>query len=142
MSNIIIDTIEKEQIRTDLPEFNIGDTIRVTFTFKEITKAGSNPGASKNARGSIGATKEEIKHQVYEGIVIARKNGGLRETVTVRKISAGVGVEKTFCINSPQIAALSIVKKGRVRRAKLYYLRNRTGKAAKVPAAKITAKKA
>lgn len=141
MSNSIIDIIEKESIRTDLPAFNIGDTIRVSFKFKEITKATNSPGGSKNNRQAAGV-KEEIKHQSFEGIVIARKNGGCRETVTVRKISSGIGVEKTFCINSPQVDGIKVVKRGRVRRAKLYYLRDRSGKAAKVPAAKITAKPA
>ena len=131
----IIDTIEQEQMRHDLPEFKIGDTLRITIRFKEITRTGGGPG-SKNKHG-VKSVKEEMKTQVFEGTLIARKNGGLRETITVRKISAGVGVEKTFMLNSPQIQKIDVVRKGFVRRAKLYYLRERTGKAARVKAAKI-----
>ena len=131
----VIDIIEQEQMRTDIPEFKIGDTLRITLRFKEITRSGST-GGSKNIHG-VKTVKEEMKTQVFEGTLIARKNGGLRETITVRKISAGVGVEKTFMLNSPQIQKIEIVRKGFVRRAKLYYLRERTGKAARVKAAKI-----
>ncbi len=137
MSNSLIDVIEREGMRTDIPDFKIGDTVRVSLKFKEVSKASNNPGGSKNNR-TAATVKEEIKHQIFEGVVIARKNGGIRETVTVRKISAGVGVEKVFCLHSPQIDSIAVVKRGRVRRAKLYYLRDRTGKAAKVPAAKLT----
>lgn len=132
----VIDVIEQEQMRKDIPEFNIGDTLRITLRFKEITRAGTAPGGSKNQHASK-TVKEEIKTQVYEGTLIARKNGGLRETITVRKISSGVGVEKTFMLHSPQIQKIEVVRKGFVRRAKLYYLRERTGKAARVRAAKI-----
>lgn len=133
----VIDVIEQEQMRKDIPEFKIGDTLRITLRFKEITRAGTAPGGSKNQHAAK-SVKEEIKTQVYEGTLIARKNGGLRETITVRKISAGVGVEKTFMLHSPQIQKIEVVRKGFVRRAKLYYLRERTGKAARVRAAKIT----
>ncbi|MBQ4444602.1 MAG: 50S ribosomal protein L19 [Clostridia bacterium] len=132
----VIDVIEQEQMRKDIPEFKIGDTLRITLRFKEITRAGTAPGGSKNQHASK-TVKEEIKTQVYEGTLIARKNGGLRETITVRKISSGVGVEKTFMLHSPQIQKIEVVRKGFVRRAKLYYLRERTGKAARVKAAKI-----
>ena len=132
----VIDVIEQEQLRKDIPEFKIGDTLRITLRFKEITKSGATPGGSKNIHASK-TVKEEIKTQVYAGTLIARKNGGLRETITVRKISAGVGVEKTFMLHSPQIQKIEVVRKGFVRRAKLYYLRERTGKAARVKAAKI-----
>ena len=132
----VIDVIEQEQMRKDIPEFKIGDTLRITLRFKEITRAGTAPGGSKNQHAAK-TVKEEIKTQIYEGTLIARKNGGLRETITVRKISAGVGVEKTFMLHSPQIQKIEVVRKGFVRRAKLYYLRERTGKAARVKAAKI-----
>ena len=110
MSNII-DLIESEGIRKDLPNFNVGDTVKV---FVKVVEG----------------TKERL--QAYEGTVIARKNGGIRETFTVRRICYGVGVERTFPLNSPKIDRIEIVRRGRVRRAKLYYLRDRKGKAAKV----------
>lgn len=118
MSNVI-DQIEKESMRSDLPEFNIGDTVKV---FVKV----------------IEGTKERL--QAYEGVVIARKNGGLRETFTVRRISFGIGVERIFPVHSPKIAKIEIVKSGVVRRAKLYYLRERSGKSAKLRE-KITVKK-
>ena len=136
MSNII-DVIEKENLRTDLPDFRIGDTVKVNLKFKLVTKSASSPGGSKNIRVDK-TVKEEIKHQIFEGTVIARKNSGIRETITVRKVaSGGIGVEKTFQLQSPSISSIEIVRKGRVRRAKLYYLRERTGKAARVKSAKI-----
>ena len=110
MSNII-DLIESEGIRKDLPNFNVGDTVKV---FVKVVEG----------------NKERL--QAYEGTVIARKNGGIRETFTVRRICYGVGVERTFPLNSPKIDRIEIVRRGRVRRAKLYYLRDRKGKAAKV----------
>ena len=90
---------------------------------------------AKNARTDK-SVKEEIKSQTFEGLVIARRGGGISETFTVRKISYGVGVEKTFMLHSPQIESIQVVRKGSVRRSKLYYMRGRTGKAAKVKAAK------
>lgn len=114
MANII-DAIEKEGMRTDIPEFNIGDTIKV---YAKI----------------IEGNKERI--QGFEGVVIARKNGGLRETFTVRRVSFGVGVEKTYPLHSPKIDHIEVVKKGVVRRAKLYYLRERSGKSAKIKESK------
>ena len=106
----IIKQIEAESLR-EVAQFNVGDTVRVNFKVIE-------------------GNKERI--QAYEGIVIARKHGGLRETFTVRRISSGIGVERTFPLHSPKIESIVVVRKGQVRRAKLYYLRKRTGKAAKV----------
>ena len=113
MANII-DQIEKENMKESVPEFNIGDTIRVGVKIKE-------------------GDKERI--QGYEGVVIARKNGGSRESFTVRKISNGVGVERTFPLHSPLVASIEVVRKGKPRRAKLYYVRELTGKAAKIKSA-------
>ena len=110
MANII-DQIEKEQLRDDLTSFNIGDTIRVMVKVKE-------------------GDKERI--QAYEGIVIAKKGSGIKETFTVRRISFGIGVERTFPLHSPRIDKVIVVRKGKVRRAKIYYIRNLSGKAAKV----------
>ena len=107
----ILNEIGKEQIRTDLPQLNIGDTVHVYIKVKE-------------------GTRERI--QMFEGTIIAKKHGGISETFTVRRVSYGVGVEKTFLVNSPNIDHIDIVRKGKVRRAKLYYLRDRVGKAAKV----------
>lgn len=113
MANII-DQIEKENMKESIPEINIGDTVKVSVKIKEGDKS---------------------RIQAYEGVVIARKNGGVRETFTVRKISNGVGVEKTFPIHSPLIAGVEVVRKGKPRRAKLYYVRSLTGKAAKIKSA-------
>lgn len=113
MANII-DQIEKENMKESVPEFNVGDTVRVGVKIKE-------------------GDKERI--QGYEGVVIARKNGGSRESFTVRKISNGVGVERTFPIHSPLVASIEVVRKGKPRRAKLYYVRELTGKAAKIKSA-------
>ena len=110
MANLI-DLIEKEGMRTDLPDFRVGDSVKVYVKVVE-------------------GNKERL--QAFDGIVIARRNGSIRETFTVRKISYGVGVERTFPLHSPKIDHIEIVRKGKVRRAKLYYLRGRTGKAAKV----------
>ena len=112
MANII-DVIEKENMKSELPEFGIGDTVKVSVKIKE-------------------GDKERI--QAYEGVVIARRNGGIRETIVVRKISNGVGVERTFPLHSPLIAGIDVVRKGKPRRAKLYYVRYLTGKAAKIKA--------
>lgn len=110
MSNII-DLIESEGIRKDIPDFQPGDTVRV---FVKVVEG----------------NRERL--QAYEGLVIARKNGGIRETFTVRRISYGVGVERTFPLHSPKIDHIEIVRYGKVRRAKLYYIRDLKGKAAKV----------
>lgn len=113
MANII-DQLERESMKDSVPEFSVGDTVVVSQRIKE-------------------GDKERI--QAFEGVVIARKNGGVSETFTVRKISYGVGVEKSFPIHSPKIANIEVVRKGKPRRAKLYYVRNLTGKAAKVKSA-------
>lgn len=107
----VIESITQEQIRTDLPKLLIGDTIKVHVKIKE-------------------GNRERI--QVFEGTVISKKHGGINETFTVRRVSYGVGVERTFPVNSPKIAKIEVVRHGKVRRAKLYYLRDRVGKAAKV----------
>lgn len=107
----ILQQITQEQIRTDLPAFNIGDTIRIYVKVKE-------------------GNRERI--QMFEGTVIKKNHGGIQETFTVRRLSYGVGVERTFPMNSPKIDRIEISRRGKVRRAKLYYLRDRVGKAAKV----------
>lgn len=103
--------IEKEYLRDDLPAFNAGDMIRVNVRVRE-------------------GEKERL--QAFEGVCIARKHGGVNETFTVRKISNGIGVERIFPLHSPSIATLDVVRRGRVRRAKLYYLRGLRGKAARI----------
>ena len=133
--NTIIETIGKEALKENITPFNIGDTVKVHIKFKEITRGSAEAKQSKNAR-SDKTVKEEIKTQTFEGLVIARRGGGISETFTVRKISYGVGVEKTFMLHSPQIESIEVTRRGSVRRAKLYYMRGRTGKAAKVKAAK------
>lgn len=107
----IIRELEKEQLRTDLPELQIGDTVRV---FVKVVEG----------------SRERLQN--FEGIVIKMHGGGIRKTFTVRRLSYGVGVERTFPYHSPRIGRIEVVRHGRVRRAKLYYLRNRVGKAAKV----------
>lgn len=107
----VIKNIEAEQIRKDLPNFNVGDTVRVEVKIKE-------------------GEKERL--QAFEGTVLKRQNGGLRETFTVRRVAYGVGVERTFPLNAPIIDSIKVVRRGKVRRAKLNYLRDRVGKAAKV----------
>ncbi|NLL56867.1 MAG: 50S ribosomal protein L19 [Clostridiales bacterium] len=110
MANII-DVIENEGMRKDIPDFRVGDTVRV---FVKVVEG----------------ARERL--QAFEGVVIARKNGSIRETFTVRRISYGVGVERTFPLHTPKIDHIEVVRRGKVRRAKLYYLRGRTGRAAKV----------
>ncbi len=107
----IIEAINQENIKSSIPQFNVGDTVKVMVKVIE-------------------GDRERL--QAFEGIVIARKHGGISETFTVRRLSFGVGVEKTFPIHSPKVADIQVVRRGKVRRAKLYYLRARTGKAAKV----------
>lgn len=111
MNNVILDNFTKDQLREEPFKFEIGSIVRVHVKIKE-------------------GSRERI--QVFEGTVIAKKHGGVSETVTVRRVSYGVGVERTFPVNSPNLAKVEVVRRGKVRRAKLYYLRNRTGKAAKV----------
>ena len=107
----IIRSIEKAQLRTDLPTFGIGDTVRV---FVKVVEG----------------SRERL--QAFEGVVISMRNGGVRETFTVRRVSYGIGVERTFPMHSPRVDHVEIIRSGKVRRAKLYYLRNLQGKAAKL----------
>ena len=107
----IIQSLEQEQLRSDIPEFAPGDTVRVHVKVVE-------------------GTRERI--QAFEGVVIARSGTGVRETFTVRRISYGVGVERTFPVHSPRLDKIQLMRRGIVRRAKLYYLRNLTGKAARI----------
>ena len=107
----VIQEIEKEQLREFTPEFAPGDTIKVLYLVRE-------------------GQKERI--QAFEGVCIARKHGGLDETFTVRKISSGVGVERIFPLHAPTVSGIEVVRRGRVRRAKLYYLRGRRGKSARI----------
>lgn len=109
--NEIIRKIEAEQLKENAPEFHVGDTVKVYAKIKE-------------------GNRERI--QIFEGTVIKRQNGGAKETFTVRKFSNGVGVEKTWPLHSPIVTKIQVVRKGKVRRAKLYYLRDRIGKRAKV----------
>jgi large subunit ribosomal protein L19 len=111
MNQAILQQIIADQLRTDIPAFKAGDTVRVHVKVKE-------------------GNRERI--QVFEGVVIRRRGGNISETFTVRKISYGVGVERTFPLHSPKIEKIEVVRRGRVRRAKLYYLRNLTGKAARI----------
>lgn len=109
--NTIIEAFASKQLKNEIPSFNIGDTIRVHNRIKE-------------------GNRERI--QMFEGTVIAKRNGGIGETFTVRRISYGVGVEKTFPIHSPNVVKVDVIRTGKVRRAKLFYLRDRVGKSAKV----------
>jgi large subunit ribosomal protein L19 len=107
----IIEAIEQDYKRTDIPEFGVGDTLKVYIKIKE-------------------GNRERV--QLFEGFVLKIQNGGLSQTFTVRRIASGVGVEKTFPMHSPMIEKIEVVRKGSVRRAKLNYMRERTGKAAKI----------
>ena len=107
----IIRSIEQKQLRTDLPKISIGDTVRVWVKVVE-------------------GSRERL--QAFEGVVIAMRNGGIRETFTVRRVSYGIGVERTFPMHSPRVDHVEIIRSGKVRRAKLYYLRNLQVKAAKL----------
>lgn len=107
----VIQEIESQQLREDIPSFAPGDTVRVNVRVRE-------------------GEKERI--QAFEGVCIARKNGGTRETFTVRKVSGGIGVERIFPLHSPSIEAIAVVRRGHVRRAKLYYLRALRGKKARI----------
>lgn len=111
MSQELLNSLVKEQLKTDLPEFKSGDTVTVHVRIVE-------------------GTRERI--QLFEGVVIRRRGGGISETFTVRKISYGVGVERTFPVHTPKIDKIDVVRRGRVRRAKLYYLRDLRGKAARI----------
>ncbi|MDR2156748.1 MAG: 50S ribosomal protein L19 [Clostridiales Family XIII bacterium] len=107
----ILDAVTQEYLRTDIPKIKIGDTVKVHIKIKE-------------------GARERI--QIFEGFVLKKQNGGVSETFTVRRIASGVGVEKTFPINSPKIDKVEVVKHGFVRRAKLNYMRQRTGKSARI----------
>ncbi|MDR1781838.1 MAG: 50S ribosomal protein L19 [Bacilli bacterium] len=107
----VVEDITKRQIKSDIPEFNSGDTVRVHVKIVE-------------------GNRERI--QVFEGVVIKRQGGGISETYTVRKISSGVGVERTFPLHSPRVAKIEVIRRGKVRRNKLFYLRERSGKSARI----------
>ena len=107
----LIQTLTEQYMKPELPTMNVGDTVRVTIRVKEGNRE---------------------RNQAFEGTIIAKKHGGIQETITVRRISYGVGCEKVFPVHSPSIISVDTVRKGKVRRAKLYYLRDRVGKAAKV----------
>ena len=107
----IISVLEQEQLRKDIPDFRPGDTVKVHVKVVE-------------------GNRERI--QVFEGVVIGRQNGGVRETFTVRRVSYGIGVERTFLVHSPRLAKIEVSRRGFVRRAKLHYLRGLTGKAARI----------
>ena len=107
----LLTAMTNEQLKTEVPQFNVGDTVKVHNLVKE-------------------GAKERI--QIFEGTVIAKHGGGISETFTVRRVTYGCGVEKTFPLHSPHVAKVDVVRQGKVRRAKLYYLRDRVGKASKV----------
>ena len=109
--NLVLEAFTNEQLKTEVTSFNVGDTIRVHNRIKE-------------------GNRERI--QLFEGTVIAKRNGGISETFTVRRVAYGCGVEKTFPVHSPNVVAVDVIRKGKVRCAKLYYLRGRVGKKAKV----------
>lgn len=111
MSAQLIRSIEEEQLKSDLPEIFVGDTVKVGVRIRE-------------------GEKERV--QPYEGTVIAMRNGGINETITVRKVFQGVGVERVFLLHSPLIESIKVLRRGKVRRAKLFYLRDRVGKATRV----------
>ena len=107
----LMKSIAQEYVKSDIPAFGVGDTVRVHIKIKE-------------------GNRERI--QVFEGFVLKRQNGGIGETFTVRRIASGVGVEKTFPLHSPLVEKIEVVRRGRVRRARLHYMRQRTGKSAKI----------
>ncbi len=111
MRNKLLEAVEASQLRTDFPEFKVGDNVKVHVRIRE-------------------GAKERI--QIFEGLVIAKKESGTRETFKVRKISFGIGVTRTFPLNSPMIAAIEVVRSNKVRRAKLYYMAERQGKSARM----------
>lgn len=107
----LIQTLTQQYMKSELPEMNVGDTVRVTVRVKEGNR---------------------VRNQAFDGTIIAKKHGGINETITVRRISYGVGCEKVFPVHSPTIVSVDTLRRGKVRRAKLYYLRDRVGKRAKV----------
>jgi large subunit ribosomal protein L19 len=111
----IMDKLNKEQCKTDIPEFSVGDTVKVSVKIIE-------------------GTTERI--QAFSGVVIARKGSGIQEAFTVRRVISGLGVERTFPLHSPRVAGIQVMRRGKVRRAKLFYLRDKIGKAAKIKEAR------
>jgi large subunit ribosomal protein L19 len=111
MNNQLVEQITKSQIRTDLPNFGAGDTVKINVRIIEGGKS---------------------RIQVFQGVVISRRGSGVGETFIVRKMSSGIGVERTFPVNSPSIVSLEVIKHGKVRRNKIYFLRNRRGKSARL----------
>ena len=111
MNNRLVEEITASQLRTDLPEFKSGDEIRVSVRIIEGSKS---------------------RIQVFQGVVIQRRGGGVNATFTVRKVSSGIGVERTFLVHSPNIASIEVVRRGKVRRNKITYIRKRSGKAARI----------
>ncbi len=109
----VLNSITQEYMKSDIPAFNVGDTVKVHVKIKE-------------------GNRERI--QIFEGFVLKRQNGGIGETFTVRRIASGVGVEKTFPLHSPLVEKIEVVRRGKVRRARLHYMRQRTGKSAKIKA--------
>ncbi len=107
----LIQTLTEKYMKPELPEMNVGDTVRITLRVKEGNRE---------------------RNQAFDGTIIAKKHGGIQETITVRRVSYGVGCEKVFPVHSPSIVSVETTRKGKVRRAQLYYLRDRVGKAAKV----------
>lgn len=107
----LVNTLTEKYKKVELPEMNVGDTVRVVVRIKEGAR---------------------VRNQAFEGTIIAKKHGGINETITVRRISYGIGCEKVFPVHSPTIVSVETIRKGKVRRAKLYYLRDRVGKSAKV----------
>jgi large subunit ribosomal protein L19 len=107
----VIRSIEAEQLKSNLPEIYVGDTVKVGVIIQEGGKERTQP---------------------YEGVVIAKRNGGINETITVRRVFQGVGVERVFLVHSPRIESVKVMRRGKVRRAKLYYLRDRVGKATRI----------
>ena len=107
----LVKTLTEQYMKSELPEMNVGDTVRVTVRVKEGNR---------------------VRNQAFDGTIIANKHGGINETITVRRISYGVGCEKVFPVHSPTIVSVETLRRGKVRRAKLYYLRDRVGKKAKV----------
>ena len=111
MNNRLVDEVTASQLRTDLPEFKSGDEVKVSVRIIEGSKS---------------------RIQVFQGVVIARRGGGVNATFTVRKMSSGIGVERTFPVHSPSIAGIEVVRRGKVRRNKITYIRKRSGKAARI----------
>jgi len=130
MSNLI-DELEKEQIKKTVPEFRVGDTVRVHVRVSETEE--------KRKAGKV-TTEKRTRIQMFEGTVIGRKGTGLRETFTVRRVAFGVGLERVFPMHSPVVEKIEVVREGHVRRAKLYYLRERVGKATRVRQRKYQAR--